>query len=125
VIRWAVAFLLLASPAVAHTNCDGSSASKVQGCCGPEDSLHVSPGDVSRDGDVWYVKIDGAMHALINGAGNPIQLMPQDDQGHGSCYTVWYRREVTKGSSSFDPNNTHGGSGDVYHFYCFQGPYTF
>ena len=114
--------LIWSASATAHVNCGGQVAVELQGCCGVSDSLNLDPSDVSHSeaGDVWMVNLDGAWRPVVDyHTGKPIQLLPQTDDAHPACYTVWYRR-INDSGLSID----HNGRGDFI-FYCLQGPLLF
>jgi hypothetical protein len=124
----------MASAAQAHTNCDGTSASKISGCCGEGDSLNLSADRVERRGDVWFVNVDGAFRPMVTVEGKIIQILPQDDKAHGECFTVWYRKlNHNPSEAPFSPDDPHASSDgagafeatDEFHFYCLQGPLSF
>ena len=125
--RWFLAGALIAGlplSAIAHESCDGESAKELGGCCGIADSKNLDVSEVERRGDVWYVFLDGDWRAVIKYGNVPVELLPQDDKTHGSCYTVWYRR--AQGQDQPQPGyvTDHFGHGQFV-FYCLQGPVTF
>ena len=118
----ALAVALLSSPALAHDlDCVGKPvpADVKRACCGAGDDLVLSPEAVrGQDGrGAWHVVIDGADHAVVDQNGAPIRLAPAFD----GCYRVWYRRRHSS-QPPFPSDDPHGGTGEEYHFFCFQGP---
>ena len=115
--------LLWAGSALAHDlDCKGQPVDRwtKEGCCGDGDALLLRFDQVSGPDKrgAYHVIIDGSDHAVVNNYGVPIAMAPARD----GCYRVWYRHEHL-GTVPFPEDDPHGGLGDVYHFYCFQGPF--
>jgi hypothetical protein len=83
-------------------------------CCGDHDWARLQPGQWKRDGNIYFVMLDGKWEPVVGYDSKPIEPLPSTD----GCDYVWYRRQGSNGYWNAD-ETAHAGSG-VLHFFCIQ-----